>query len=220
MVSAVAVGSVVLGDKEDKAKTDMLNEGCAVDLAELEGDDATGGDCLYEIKVPSALTQKFSAGRGSKQGGKPASVGHMYAFGNTEEFYRRDILGCRRRGRKDDRAFDHKTGKGYVAAHVGTYHDALFKKKTRVVPFIVETTGGISPHALAHVGYLAQRAKGRAALSRDGTKYGRSRTSPRSFFVHHTQRIACAAQQFDARGIRRKIAFEKQKLMKGHAGAP
>ena len=75
------------------------------------------------------------------------------------------------------------------------------------------TAGGISPHALAHVGYLAQRAKGRAALSRDGTKYGRSRTSPRSFFVHHTQRIACGAQQFDARGIRKKIALEKQKLM-------
>ena len=33
-------------------------------------------------------------------------------------------------------------------------------------------------------------------------------------------RIAWAAQQFDARGIRKKIAFEKQKLMKGHAGAP
>ena len=45
-------------------------------------------------------------------------------------------------------------------------------------------------HALAHIGYLAQRAKGRTALSRDGTQYGRSRTSLRSFFVHHTQRIA------------------------------
>ena len=221
MVTAVAVGQVVLGDKEDKAKTDMLNEGCVVDLAELEGDDATGGDCLYEVKVPSAMTKSFSAGKGSKKkGGKPASVGHLHAFGNTEEFYRRDILGCRRRGRRGEHAFVHKTGKGYVEAHVGTYHDALFAKKTRVVPLIVETTGGIAPHALAHIGHLARRAKGRAASARDGTKYGRSRTSTRSYYVHHTQRIACAAQQYDARGIRKNIAFEKHQLMKGHTGAP
>ena len=32
----------------------------------------------------------FSKGKGSKKkGGAPASVGHMYAFGNTEEAYRR-----------------------------------------------------------------------------------------------------------------------------------
>ena len=53
-----------------------------------------------------------------------------------------------------------------------------------------------------------------------GTKYGRSRTSTRSFFVHHTQRIACAAQQYDARGIRKATALKKQELMKGHTGAP
>jgi len=221
MVSAVAVGQVILGDKEDKAKTDMLNEGCAVDLAELEGDDTTGGDCLYEAKVPSALTKSYSAGKGSKKGGgKPGSVGHLYAFGNTEEFYRLDILGCRRRGRKTDPAMSHATGKGYVAKHIGTYYDALFVKKTRVIPLIVETTGGIAPHALAHIGHLARRATGKAARSRDGTKYGRSRTSTRSFFVHHTQRIATAAQQFDARGIRKAIASRKQLLMKGHTGAP
>ena len=45
MVSAVAVGSVVLGDKDDKERTDALNETSHVDLAELEGDDATGGYC-------------------------------------------------------------------------------------------------------------------------------------------------------------------------------
>ena len=46
MVAAVAVGACVLGDKGDPEKTAALNEGHAVDLAELEGDDASGGDCL------------------------------------------------------------------------------------------------------------------------------------------------------------------------------
>ena len=45
MVSAVAVGAVIQGDKDDKERTDALNETHHVDLAELEGDDATGGDC-------------------------------------------------------------------------------------------------------------------------------------------------------------------------------
>ena len=88
-----------------------------------------------------------------------------------------------------------------------------------VIAFMVETTGGIAPHALAHVGHLAMRAKGKSARSRDGTKYGRSRTSTRSFFVHHTQRIATAAQMFDARGIRKALALRKQSLMKGSTGA-
>ena len=63
-----------------------------------------GGDCCYEFKVPSSLTKSRSEGRGSKPkpdgtgGGQPASVGHLYAFGNTEEKYRVAVLGCRRRG--------------------------------------------------------------------------------------------------------------------------
>ena len=53
MVSSVAVGSVILGDKEDKTKTDMINEGCAVDLAELEGDLFRFGSTeeAYRVKI-------------------------------------------------------------------------------------------------------------------------------------------------------------------------
>ena len=58
MVSAVAVGQIVLGDKDDEARTAMLNAGHAVDLAELDGDDETGGDCNYELKVPSPTVAK------------------------------------------------------------------------------------------------------------------------------------------------------------------
>ena len=41
MTRAVAIGQVVQGDKEKPELTDMINTTCAVDLAELEGDEAT-----------------------------------------------------------------------------------------------------------------------------------------------------------------------------------
>ena len=78
---------------------------------------------------------------------------------------------------------------------------------------IVETFGGISSHSLKFISRLAARAKG--AKARDGTVYGRSRTSTRSFFVHHTQQLAAAAQVGDAKGIRRAITESKMRLIKG-----
>ena len=75
-VDAVAIGQLVLGDKEDAARTAFLNEDHVVDLAEIGGDDDTGADMLYEIKCKSALCKQFSCGNGSaSHGGAPASVG-------------------------------------------------------------------------------------------------------------------------------------------------
>ena len=60
----------------------MLNEGHAVDVAELGADEETGADVLYEVKCKSALCKKYSAGKGSAAlGGQPKSrcsvrVGH------------------------------------------------------------------------------------------------------------------------------------------------
>ena len=154
--------------------------------------------------MPSPLTKKHSKGQGSRKGGgQPATVGHLYAFGSTEEQYRLLVLGCRRRGRKRDGPFNHKTGRGFVEATRGQYYDALVVKRSRVVPFIVETFGGVTPHALAHVAYLARRARGKGA--RDGTKYGESRTSARGFFNHHVERVGLAAQQYDAKAIRKTV---------------
>ena len=130
MISAVSVGSVVLGDKEDLEKMNMLNTGYAVDIAELEGDDATGADVCQEYKVVSPLTKTHRTGRGSKvHGGSVANVGHLYAFGNTEERYRIKILGCKGRGRLGkDPPFNHATGVGSVKARPGDYFDALRNK--------------------------------------------------------------------------------------------
>ena len=41
--------------------------------------------------------------------------------------------------------------------------------------------------------------------------YGSSRTSTTSFFVHHTQRISVAVQQWDAAAILRSVAAKKRK---------
>ena len=76
---------------------------------------------------------------------------------------------------------------------------------------IIEVFGGITPHALAHVGYLARRAKGKGA--RDGTRYGSSRSSMKSYFVHHAQRLSTAACVYDAKAMRKALGDRKQKLM-------
>ena len=137
----------------------------------------------------------------------------MYGFGSTEEFYRLDILGCRRRGRPRDGDFNPDTGRGYIAETPGTYTDALKVKKCKVVPMIIEATGGVAPHSLAQVGHLSRRAKGRGA--RDSTKYGRSRSSTRNFFVHHIERMGAAAQREDAAAILKQITCRKQQTAYG-----
>ena len=43
---------------------------------------------------------------------------------------------------------------------------------------------------------LSQRTKGRGGIDR--TKYGQTRASPKSYYVHHTQQISKAAVLFDA----------------------
>ena len=81
-----AAGQVVKGDKEDPESAALYNEGYILDLAEVGGDEETGADVLYEFKVPSPLTKSHVVtGKSPKHGGVPASVGHLYAFGNTEE---------------------------------------------------------------------------------------------------------------------------------------
>ena len=84
---------MVLGDKERPELTKHLNEGHVVDMAELN-DASDGTSRLNELKVYSGLSKHYDGGRGSTlNGGTPTSVGHLYAFGNTEERLRLGNLG-------------------------------------------------------------------------------------------------------------------------------
>ena len=134
-------------------------------------------------------------------------VGHLYGFGNTEEAYRVKVLGCKGRGRARHGHFNHWNGRGYVVAQDGQYRDALVRKRSRVIPMIVETLGPIAPHSLSYVSHLARRATGKGA--RDSTKYGTSRTSTRSFFVHHAQRISVAACIGSVKALRKTLINNK-----------
>ena len=186
----------------------MLNEGHVLDFAELDGDPDGGGDVIYEVKVPTPLKAAYSAGKGSAKGGQPATVGHVHGFGSTLEEYSKLTYGLKQRGSPRDPPFDHKTGKGYVASHKGHYHDALHVKKSRLVLLLVEALGGIAPAARAHIAKLARRSEGKGAADR--TKYGGTRISTTSFYVHHSQMLSKAAVMHDAKAIRKRITCLKQ----------
>ena len=84
MVRAVAVGSVVLGDKEKPELTEELNDTHTIDVAELGGDMKNNRNVLYELKTPTVTKHHWAAGYGSAElGGAPASTGHLVGFGNS-----------------------------------------------------------------------------------------------------------------------------------------
>ena len=86
MVRAVAIGPVIMGDKEKPELTNELNNIHVVDIAELGGDMKNNRNVLNEFKSPTATKSHWSAGRGSQgNGGKPASTGHLVGFGNNEQ---------------------------------------------------------------------------------------------------------------------------------------
>ena len=94
--------------------------------------------------------------------------------------------------------------------HPCDYHDALYVKRLRVIMLLVEATGGISPAACAHISMLARRSRGRGATDR--TRYGGTRISTKSFYVHHSQMLAKAAVVYNAKAMRKKITCLKQSV--------
>ena len=106
----------------------------------------------------------------ASSGGTPASVGHSYAFGNTEEKARRLNMGCKARG-QPSQPFSHKTGHGYVKAHRGFYHDAIFVKRNNFNLLLHETFGGgFSPTAVLKLRRLARKVSRAAALTARPTR--------------------------------------------------
>ena len=139
-LSAVATGTVLLGDKQEADKYKQYNAGHVPDLIK-PGDSAWGTDWLGESKVPSPL-------RASAPPPGCRRMGHTHGFGSTEEPLRRTVFGCRERGLPSGPRFDHTTGEGHVPFHKGDYHDALRHKNNQVALLLVECFGGIASGVL------------------------------------------------------------------------
>ena len=77
----------------------------------------------------------------------------------------------------------------------------------KIILFLVEAFGGISPAARKQMHVLAGRAKGRGSVDR--TRYGRNRFCTRSFYKHHEQQISKAAVLYDAQAIKKAITSHK-----------
>ena len=191
---------MLLGDKAEADKYKQYNVGHVADLVQ-PGASPWGTDWLGETKVPSSLGL-------APPTHQCAHVGHLVAFGSTEEWWHRVVLGCRQRGVLADGPFDHRTGKGHVPFHKGDYYDARHVKRNQVVPLIVEALGGIGRRGARCLRFLARRAKDRKR-GRDGTRY--SRFHPANFLSHHLAKIVSAAVYTDAQHIEDGINYLKQR---------
>ena len=70
-------------------------------------------------------------------------------------------MGCKQRGFRGQRAFDHTTGQGYVKSQRGHYHDGIFGKRNKFNLLLHETFGGgFSPPALAKINVAGGEARG------------------------------------------------------------
>ena len=84
--------------------------------------------------------------------------------------------------------------------------------------WLVEALGGAGRGTRAGLRKLDERASGPGAVDR--TKYGSTRASPKSYYVHHLQQISKAAVVYDAMAIRKQILSLRQRVMVGaHAPA-
>ena len=191
---------MLLGDKEEADKYKQYNADHVPDIVQ-PGASAWGTDWIGESKVPSPLVA-----------GPPDShclrVGHIVAFGATEEGYRRTVMGCRGRGREADGPFCHATGKGHVPFFKGDYYDALRRKNNQVVLLLVESFGGIASGGARLLRFLSRRAKDKKR-GRDGSKY--SKFHPSNYLSHHLASISLAAVYADARHIDDGVTGLKQR---------
>ena len=113
-------------------------------------------------------------------------------------------MGCKQRGFRGQRAFDHTTGQGYVKSQRGHYHDGIFTKRNKFNLLLHETFGGgFSPPAVAKINRLARKAQ-RSGVDR--TAYPPH--SRLSFVSHHAERISIAS----VKGVNRAILDRRAKL--------
>ena len=98
----------------------------------------------YEFKCYTPHASDGALGNGSKKCGGAASTtdGHIFAFGNTEERLRWEVLGVKERGTEADGPFDRLEGHGWVKQHDGDYADAISKKHGAIL-LGSESTGAL-----------------------------------------------------------------------------
>ena len=103
-------------------------------------------------------------------------------FGNTEERARLANMGCKQRGFRGQRAFDHTTGQGYVKSQRGHYHDGIFGKRNKFNLLLHETFGGgLSRQQLQRSTALRARLNARALTA------PRTPPTPASHLCHTTR---------------------------------
>ena len=71
-------------------------------------------------------------------------------------------MGCKARG-QPGQPFDHKNGHGYVKAHRGFYHDAIFVKRNNVNLLLPARRSAAAARPPPFSSCAASRAKSRAA---------------------------------------------------------
>ena len=121
--------------------------------------------------------------------GKTGERGAYVGFGNTAGRARDVVLGRRQRGKKGDKAFNPRTGAGYVSPIGGDYARAQACGVT-CVPLLVETFGGLSP---ALYGVLCAAAEWRSnKLS--ASEYDETTWAARSWMTFVAQRLSVAVQ--------------------------
>jgi hypothetical protein len=201
-LAAVAAHTVHLGDKnttDEKAqeRNAHFNTGHVSDTIEPSG-GRSGEDRLGEHKVVSPF-RKTPNEEGE------LNVGHIFAFGSTEERQRGIIFGIQPQGAQHEEKFNHFTGRGYHKGKTGHYDDAIYKKGSTVEAFIHEVFGCMSPGTYRFMKYLARKAyKGK-----DSTKYAERSRTANSFLTYYMQVISANIVLSDAANINAVIGIRK-----------
>ena len=119
-------------------------------------------------------------------GSAARSERHFIAFGNTEEDLRAMVFGVTE-GLGPSGTRDRTTGVGHVNGRRGHYADAI-SKGHGVALLHTETTGAVAMPFVLLLRILASIVRRPGAS--DATVYGSSRSSTRSFLVHHLAAVS------------------------------
>ena len=155
----------------------------------------------YELKCYTPFHVSPALGLGSTDKGGAASTadGGRFAMGNTEEALIVANLGVPERGAKADGPWRRAMGTGWVRGTLDHDYADAQRRGHPVTLLVTETTGALSPTFDRALRALGKHA--RAPTTHDSTRYGLSRSSPRTFLAHHRAAISAAVVLADATTI-------------------